>query len=167
MAPSPYGSIESNDLEKATAGPSGFASNDDAENRDDRDYNLGETYYLKDNSDRRSKFLRAILPILIAVAIVGGVGYYFFRDFNHLYPGHGGADGDDAGDYVAPVVAEHNAPAPAPKNQRDGASEAKTHGEGSQAHSSSSCDVHEKCSALGLTGACCPTNEGITLGCCS
>mmetsp|Transcript_12228 Transcript_12228/g.23067 ORF Transcript_12228/g.23067 Transcript_12228/m.23067 type:complete len:152 (-) Transcript_12228:71-526(-) len=150
MAPSPYGSIEGNDPEKAT---SGFASNEDSENRDERDYNLGESYYLKDHSDKRSKFLRALLPILIALAIVGGVSYFFFRDFNKLYPGPGSSESND--DYVAPVSVTD-----------DSTQETKSNGEESHAQSSSSCAANDKCADLGLSGDCCPSSGGFNLACC-
>merc|ERR550525_472618 len=35
-----------------------------------------------------------------------------------------------------------------------------------QSESSSSCSVHKKCVAAGLTGECCPTIDGVTLDCC-
>ena len=31
----------------------------------------------------------------------------------------------------------------------------------------SSCESHASCSALNLSGQCCPTDEGVMLGCCS
>ena len=31
----------------------------------------------------------------------------------------------------------------------------------------SSCESHPSCSALNLSGQCCPTDEGVMLGCCS
>uniref|UniRef100_A0A7S4MTN5 Uncharacterized protein n=1 Tax=Odontella aurita TaxID=265563 RepID=A0A7S4MTN5_9STRA len=165
MAPSPYGSIEGNDPERGVGNQcSSFARNDDAENRDDRDFNLGESYYLRDNSDGRSKFLRALLPILIAVAIVGGLGYYFLRDFEHLYPDQGGGsavEDDDRGS-AGPVLIEDDAPvsAPAPQSSFKTAVPTSYHALGT------SCGANEKCMALGLTGTCCPTVDGVMLGCC-
>ena len=43
-------------------------------------------------------------------------------------------------------------------------SSAVSHGPDSKANN---CASHEKCVAAGLLGKCCPTNEGVFLGCCT
>ena len=52
-----------------------------------------------------------------------------------------------------------------PKSSGDSISSGSGGSSGSP--TSGSCETHPNCNSLGLTGSCCPTAEGIMLGCCS
>lgn len=135
------------------------------------DFDEKDTYYLKEGTltreEKRRKFLLLAVPIIAAVLIIGGAALFLLHDFNHLYPGKGG--GKEPG-YKTKVkhpssVSEksdssssHSAPVSAPTSPSSTFDTGK---------SSSDCSANEKCKAKGLTGDCCPTSDGVILGCCN
>lgn len=135
----------------------------------DPEFNLENTYYVKERSlsrkERCSKLLLVLLPILLALLLLGGVTYYFVSHI--LVRGGGGKHGEISvtypsskgssstvsrpGSFPSPTE-KAPAPAPAPKSH--------------SSSGSSACSSNSKCADLGLIGDCCPTKQGVTLGCC-
>lgn len=123
------------------------------------DFELGQTHYLPSSTNCK-KGLLAFLPVIIFIALMGGVVWAMNKDFNHLYPGHGSSGSNDSDDVrsksstlpIAPSVPlTPEVPSqPVPQKPSD----------------SSSCAIHSKCADLGLTGHCCPTSSGTFLACC-
>lgn len=131
-------------------------------------YDLDNTYYVKERTmsrkERLTKCMLVLVPILAAVILVGGFAYFVIshvlerggrgnRDHAAVaIPANpssgGGRPASRPGTY--PSTEFEPPPAPAPKE--------KTH--------SASCSANSKCVDLGLKGECCPTNDGVTLGCC-
>jgi hypothetical protein len=136
------------------------------------EYDLENTYYVKgrelSSKERLTKCILVLLPILAAVILIGGFAYYVT---NHIlernaggghkadtaYPespySSGGGGPSRPGSY--PSTESNSSPAPAPKKSAH-----------SSSTRSSSCSANPKCLELGLKGNCCPTNDGVTLGCC-
>eukprot|EP00581_Thalassiosira_minuscula_P007632 CAMPEP_0183705804 /NCGR_PEP_ID=MMETSP0737-20130205/2822_1 /TAXON_ID=385413 /ORGANISM="Thalassiosira miniscula, Strain CCMP1093" /LENGTH=137 /DNA_ID=CAMNT_0025933059 /DNA_START=21 /DNA_END=434 /DNA_ORIENTATION=+ len=113
------------------------------------------TYYLNESRFNWNKFLRAAVPVVIALMIMGGFAYGMSHGFNHFYGPPKGSDDDIKRD-------ESWIPLDNPKDDSGAVAVApKAHG------SSGTCATNEKCAALGLTGNCCPTNKGTTLECCN
>lgn len=106
----------------------------------DKEFNENDTYYLNQSQFSWSRFFRAAFPIAIAILIMGGFAYEMTHDFSHFYGPSGGTDDDD--------------------------SIKQDHSWNPQSPSSGSCANNDGCVALELTGDCCPTNEGVMLGCC-
>jgi hypothetical protein len=137
----------------------------------------------------------SIVPLLVAVLIMGGIGFWLFEDFDHLYPGPSGnrspsglkprgppiiSPQGTALDYRyspaiddqptaptpsnlkprGPPISSPGAPAPAPKTSPSSSSSTSSSGGGD-------CSANPACNELDLTGQCCPTGEGVMLGCCS
>jgi hypothetical protein len=163
-----YGTIEEGDLTDHSY-VSARGEDDPSENFFDAD----QTYYLKETmspQQRWRKCMLATFPILVAVLIVGGLGFLLFRDFGHLYPGRNGdpkyhdgtskvtrhhatgAKDDYANhDYIDPVDDDSAAHNSAPRKH-------------STSNGEAACSAHVECSTL--LGDCCPTLKGVTLECC-
>lgn len=151
-------------------------------NDEEEYYPIENTQYITEtNSDRRKRCMNALAPIMIFVLIMGSLTFALSRDFNHLYPGHGGGPTSHAVETVhrAPVVAaqeeETDTTATATsttsktstmndKNQDTVKNKVKTD---SAKDDQSECSYHMECYKLNLTGSCCPTLEGVMLDCCS
>ena len=155
-------------------------------------YQEVDTYYLKPSPLNRSEKLKKLLllgvPILAAVIIIGGAAFLLFKSFDHLYPGPGGSvrpypspsrakDTEPSeppypviprGPLLHPASSPSNTP-PSGSDPRSPMSGGETSGESSSVSSSSgsaACSGHKECSALDLIGDCCPTGQGVMLGCC-
>jgi len=138
------------------------------------EYDIDNTYYVKERTmsrkERINKFLLLLLPILLAVLLVGGFAFYVV---SHVLERGGGRHGNID---VTPQVSTKGtasrpansrpgtyptepklAPAPAPISTKE-----KSHA----SSGSSACASNSKCADLGLIGDCCPTKQGVTLGCC-
>jgi hypothetical protein len=151
-----YGAFEGGD--SAAAAPSSSDPHDES-------FDASESYYLKSEASSSSNwtFKKCFLvsfPILVAAAIVGGAAFFLSRDFNRLYPGHGGSverTGPAAvrthGDKVLHPQSSSTA-------SEDGGSKTSVLG------GMAACSSHPVCSKSGLLGDCCPTEEGIQLNCC-
>lgn len=179
--------------------PAGYGAIDTSEPDDtERQEELKESdfiYFLKDKNatreDRLKKFILGAVPLVIAVILMGGIGFWLFKDFDHLYPGPSGSRSspnlkprgppinspqDSAPDYFpAPSDSDPSPPttsnlkprgppigtpvAPAPSPMKPPAS--------FSSGNDVDCSAIPACNKLGLTGLCCPTGEGVMLGCCS
>lgn len=124
----------------------------------DRSFDVSETYYLKESqltpAERRKKCIAMLLPILLAILIMGGAAFFLLKDFAHLYPTstvdrNYDASGEHRG---VPVPPAPSIPAP-PTTTTSGSKEAD-------------CKNNDKCHELGLVGQCCPTLVGDFLNCC-
>lgn len=142
----------------------------DAEGNKGDDFDANQTYYLKETPvarpDRIRKFLLAAFPILVAIFIMGGAAYFLTQDFSKLYPGRSGDRTKTPSTYHPPTdtspsttTSSSSSEWTGPKSSSSSSSAAmKTTGE-------AACEAHPKCSDL--VGDCCPTSDGIMLGCCS
>lgn len=148
----------------------------------DRSFDADNAYYLKGGSadanltpqQRFKKIIVVAVPIIFAVAIIGGAAFLILRT---VYPGShfgGGEPTHRSGgrptivhsvtDDDAPLV-EPSVPAPSgPKHETP--SNSKTT-ETKQSSGDPACSAHPKCSSAGLIGDCCPTSRGIMLDCCN
>lgn len=148
-----------------------FEKVEGSENRSD--YDIGQTYYLHKTGGGWKKVCRALIPILVALFIVGGVGYYFFE--NILNPGGhgGGGEIETTNESVKSTTSKIPVPAPGPapheaKHSSSTSTAAAPDTKSSSTSSTSaSCSAHPKCSDTGLTGKCCPAEGGIMLECCN
>ena len=145
----------------------------------DKSFDADNAYYLKNESGNNSgqpqqkcrKFLVAGLPILIAIAIIGGAVLYLLKDFSSLYPGRGGGGSSsthraysaqvDVSSYKAAKgeSSETSAGVRGPKVTPPNSEGGKVTG------GDAACSAHEGCSKL--RGDCCPTADGIHLSCCA
>jgi hypothetical protein len=133
----------------------------------DESFDASESYYLKGSSGASGgtrtfkKCFLVSFPILVAAAIVGGAAFFLSRDFNRLYPGHGGSV-----ERTGPAaVRTHGENVVHPSSVGETASE----DDGSQSSvigGKAACSSHPVCSKSGLLGDCCPTEEGLQLDCC-
>jgi hypothetical protein len=169
--PVSYGAVETEETNAADASSAAAV---------DASFDAENTYYLKDSDTRLTrqqrtrKILSTVVPILIAVLIMGGFAWYLLRDFNNLYPGRGGGspeptvktythaigkksleDTTGAKPYVISSRSDSSAAS-------DSSSKSEKHGTGSD----SACAAHSACAKLGLLGLCCPTDKGVHLECC-
>lgn len=134
-------------------------------------YDLDNTYYVKERTmsrkERCSKLLLVMLPIVLAVILVGGFAYYVISHVLERGAG-GGKHGTIETAYPASPKGSSSIPASRPgtypASQSPPAPAPKTKSHSSSA--SSSCSSNSKCADLGLIGDCCPTKQGVTLGCC-
>lgn len=145
----------------------------EAESHDFKETDL--LYYREKELSKQEKLMKIVkiaVPLIIAVTLIGGFAWFLLGDFGHLYPGPAGSQvpghtpaslpTSSAPKAPAPRSAPEEAPppAPAPKYEVHAASTSSSSSGGS------SCTAHSKCSALGLTGQCCPTSAGTILECC-
>mmetsp|Transcript_2031 Transcript_2031/g.3066 ORF Transcript_2031/g.3066 Transcript_2031/m.3066 type:complete len:142 (+) Transcript_2031:267-692(+) len=126
----------------------GGVKEEGGQNIEDRDYQLGETYYLKqDRKKQQNKNFKRLFPVLLSILIMGGIAYALMRDFHHLYP-------------------DNRSKRP-PKNSNSVIS--RTPGSTKKHEpneNKSSCEANPKCLDAGLGGLCCPTGDNVFLGCC-
>jgi hypothetical protein len=179
------------------SGGYGAVDTNEPNDTESQPFQESDVYYLKEQKmsreDRVMKILLAAVPLLVAVLIMGGIGFLLFKDFDHLYPGPGGSTSPSnlkprgppiispqgtAPDYSpaiddqptaptpsylkprGPPISSPTAPAPAPKTSPSSSSSISSSGCGE-------CSANPACNEIGLTGKCCPTGEGVMLGCCS
>lgn len=132
-----------------------------------------DMYYVKETLTREQKMRKLVLiavPILAAVLIIGGAALFLLHDFDNLYPGKGGGKEPSYKSKSHTTINEKPdssstpavpMPAPAPLKRSDFDSGEKGD------NVASACVAHDKCKANGLTGECCPSLDGVFLGCCS
>ena len=134
------------------------ASFEDVEDAQYRDYQLGESYYLKPTkAEERRDLLKVVGPMLVFILIMCGIAYALANDFDHLYPGRGGsgAGGSQPREHYVP-------PPPLPQDSSGDARPAQVV---EVDPNSPHCIDHESCEFL--TGDCCPTTDGLFLDCCA
>jgi hypothetical protein len=137
-------------------------------------YNIDNTYYLGETTlspqQRRKKFLYSVLPLLMAVFIVGGAAAYLLRDFPHLYPTSptsagglssrsGNHDNDDRTTSTSTSTSTKTPNVVIPYKPSSSSSSLRH-------FPLATCDDNSKCAELGLLGLCCPTGAGVMLLCC-
>jgi len=154
-----YGAIGSHDEQQQQQQQSDFEKVEGAEERGPSDYEMGQTYYYLNPSKSKKAFFRGLVPIIIALIIIGGVGYYFFEDVLNPGGGHHGS-GKGKVETTNDVVKSSTKHIPAAPVDTE-----KTKDDSSSS-SSGSCSAYPKCVATGLTGMCCPAAGGIMLECC-
>jgi hypothetical protein len=153
-----YGAFEGGD--SAAAAPSSSDPHDES-------FDASESYYLKGAASSRTwtfkKCFLVSFPILVAAAIVGGAAFFLSRDFNRLYPGHGGSV-----ERTGPAaVRTHGDKVLHPESSANGHAASEDDGSKSSVLGGmAACSSHPVCSKSGLLGDCCPTEEGIQLDCC-
>ena len=125
---------------------------------DDKNYDESNLYYMVEvngtKKDKASKAMKLAVPIIIAAVFIGGLAFMLFHNFAYFYPGRDGHTKDNGGT-TPQKTTDHSyqdddalhTPFPAPA-------------------ALITCNANPKCVTLGLTGACCPTEEGILLECC-
>lgn len=136
------------------------------------EFDLEATYYVKPRAmstrERLTKCILVIVPILAAVILVGGFAYYVT---SHVLERNAGGGHKDTAYPASPYSSGGGRPAsrpgtyPSTESDSPPASAPKKSSHSSST-SPSSCSANSKCLDLGLKGNCCPTNEGVTLGCC-
>jgi hypothetical protein len=128
--------------------------------------------------ERIMKIVKIAVPMIIAVVLIGGLAWFLLRDFGQLYPGPAGTHTSDHAPASVPTSSVQRVPVPTnvqPEKGLQPAAIPKYPSSGSSSSSStkstkssigSTCAANSKCSALGLTGECCPTAAGTMLECC-
>lgn len=151
-----YGTINTKDEE----------SDGNVENKDFDESNL---YYYKGEEltrkEKLSKMIKLLVPIIIAAVFLGGIAFVLFHNFGGLYPGPGEekvrSSGDSASHLTETETSEYTPTSAKPSSSSGSSTPIATKTAGR------SCEANPSCADLGLTGVCCPTDEGIQLGCCS
>lgn len=130
------------------------------ENDTTKHFDANNAYYLKSSTPRTpTKLLLLIIPILLAVLVMGTISYLLLRDFNSLYPGRGG----DQHPYYTKHGSHGSDTSPQPKPETDGGS--SNNGDVTvSSNDDAACSAHEACKAL--VGDCCPNPAGTSLYCC-
>lgn len=140
----------------------------------------GSVYYLKEKSltpkEKFQKLVRVAVPLAIALLVLGGFAYFLTRGFDSLYPAPGEPSHVNIPHFTPSTDTAASPPGPSPLQPygppipspvstpvTSSSSASSSTGGGS---SDSDCSAHPKCNDLGLTGSCCPTGEGVVLGCC-
>jgi hypothetical protein len=133
-------------------------------------------YYKEKEPSRQEKMMKIVkiaVPIIIAFLLIGGFAWVLFKDFGRLYPGPAGSHIPDHPPAAAPAPAfvpdkgpqptiiQKYAELPASTGSSSSSSTTST-----KSISGSACAANSRCSALGLTGECCPTSAGTVLECC-
>eukprot|EP00536_Pseudo-nitzschia_multiseries_P015082 jgi/Psemu1/216806/e_gw1.817.2.1 len=154
-----YGAVSSNDEE----------SGGDGKNRGFDESNL---YYYKDQEltsrEKISKMIKLLVPLIIATGLIGGLAYILFHDFGGLYPAPGEEKTRMNGGSVSQPSETDSMPSVPTYTKTSSFSSSSTPAIAkSDTSAGSSCAANPSCVALGLTGVCCPTLEGVMLGCCS
>uniref|UniRef100_A0A6S8WJJ9 Uncharacterized protein n=1 Tax=Chaetoceros debilis TaxID=122233 RepID=A0A6S8WJJ9_9STRA len=175
---SKYGSVEAGDSDEEKKMQDSASDNaaDKVLNRVVIDTGAGtyeeyDTQYVVTSAEEsKRKLINACFPLLIFVILMGTVVYSLSKDFNHLYPG---AKGDMPSDRrgnnqgvpttTTPKSHQHvfdNYSGPISNAGEQKSSTTTNNGD-------ADCTSNSKCAELELTGICCPTNEGVMLGCCN
>mmetsp|Transcript_19099 Transcript_19099/g.27869 ORF Transcript_19099/g.27869 Transcript_19099/m.27869 type:complete len:166 (+) Transcript_19099:206-703(+) len=148
-------------------------------------YDIENTQYIVSTSEeRRRKCLIGFVPVLLFILLMGGIVYTLMQNFNHLYPSPGGGGRkNDGGKWSVDVTTNEdtssyeNSGASSAGNSEIGPTATGTSGSGTDAEvpaskptkemsGNSECSYHLKCADAGLTGQCCPSLDGVFLGCC-
>ena len=131
--------------------------------------------------ERWTKLLRASLPIVVALVLLGGFGWWTsqavaphrsndkvitveYKDpSTGVMPSSSSSSSSSViGSTPMVVVPKTNQVDMKPMSSSSASSSSTTH----SGRDTSLCSTNSKCSSLGLIGSCCPTNEGVVLGCC-
>jgi len=149
-----------NDMTSITWENIGYGATDAADKAEEEkyqaeiDYQLGETYYLAESPEiKRKKCAHTFLPLLMFALFVCVVALACSRGFDHLYPrhNHNSVTHPDKYDNL-------------PKSINNDAGHSVGETITDESLGSDTCAEYPKCN--GLTGNCCPTDEGTELECC-
>lgn len=128
--------------------------------------------------ERWTKRIKTAVPIIVALIIIGGFGWFTSQaikppqthgaiEVDYKDPAQIPEDGDSTTSYepLSPL------PSPTPRAKDEGRYSGTTSTQSnikskSSGGSGPTCSANSKCDKLGLVGQCCPTGEGVTLGCC-
>jgi hypothetical protein len=161
-----YGSVNKDDEEAA-------GNNDNTNSY----FKESDLYYYKEEEltkkEKTMKIIKACVPILIAVLLIGGFTWILVQNFGTLYPSPGQRQRVRPTNGIE-ISSHHNAP------PDDTTTATTTTTTSSSPHSSSTnessstkdngerfCLAYPKCFDLGLSGECCPTPAGDKLDCCN
>ena len=140
----------------------------------DLSYDIDNTYYVQSRplsaKEKWRKFMLLAIPIVAAFLIMTGFAYVLF----HALPSSSHRTSSGTENSPSSVITT-------PRNYySDGGDKKKpagfsvpaavrepTKSSSTSSKKSSACKDNSKCQQLGLTGECCPTMQGVTLGCCS
>ncbi|KAL3757308.1 hypothetical protein ACHAWU_008469 [Discostella pseudostelligera] len=116
------------------------------------------TYYLNETRCNWNRFFRAVVPVVIALVIMGGFAYGMSHGFTHLYgPPKATDEGGNTKQDISWVPIGNDVEDSSTTSDSDATN---------AAGSSAECSMNSKCASLGLTGMCCPTKKGVLLECC-
>jgi hypothetical protein len=139
----------------------------------DRPFDANQTYYLRDESRWTTRRIMLVLiPILAAILIMGGISWFLFEDFGHLYPGRGGDYGSfgKGGGGSEPTSTKGVTTSKETQEETTTSSSSKSAGASTSAKNLPMDDIGATCAVrpdcAGLVGYCCPTKEGVMLNCC-
>lgn len=116
--------------------------------------------------DQRRRCYMSLCCILISALMIVGFGYFISRGVDSWYPSDGRGK---KGPYS---ISERTSPRATPS--ADDETPARSFSVPAPRYpsppkakpNSASCSANKQCDKLGLTGLCCPTEEGTMLGCC-
>jgi hypothetical protein len=153
--------------------------------KQDETFHEDQTYYLHRANmtsyyDRFRRALLVMLPIVVAAVLVGGAVFLLLRNFQYLYPSPSGSLHDrwsihqESENSVQVNDGVDSSISSVPYNAvRDHVSSTSLHSSAAilnntaAAASAAACEANPLCAKLGLTGDCCPTQDGTTfLLCC-
>ena len=166
-----YGSVNKDDEEAA-------GNNDNTNSY----FKESDLYYYKEEEltkkEKTMKIIKACVPILIAVLLIGGFTWILVQNFGTLYPSPGQKQrirpstgietSSSSSDHTAPPNDDDiiHAPILTPIISKDTTATTSTTSS-TKDNGKSSCSAYSKCFDLGLTGECCPTLAGDKLECCN
>mmetsp|Transcript_9585 Transcript_9585/g.21344 ORF Transcript_9585/g.21344 Transcript_9585/m.21344 type:complete len:134 (-) Transcript_9585:583-984(-) len=115
------------------------------------EFDESNTRYLNEAPFQWGRFLRATVPIVVALLIMGGFAFGMSHGFNHLYGPPKGSDDENNNNIKKDSWIPEETPQKSFPTVNQG---------------SKKCSKHSSCAELNLGGNCCPTDEGIMLECC-
>lgn len=184
-----YGAVDTEQPSKAAQAASDAAASNLESNtlRPVHSYKELDMRFLEETQtskkERRRKMVSTVVPILIAFVIIG---LFAKLALGAIGPYHDPKYSSEFGSNRPPAVETKTtttstessntkssyktteAPAAAPVASTTIASNKKSDEEDTKSKSSlASCSKNDACNLLGLIGECCPTAEGVMLGCCN
>ena len=112
--------------------------------------------------ERRRKCVLVAVPLITAILIIGGFALFLLRNFDMLYPGRNGNGDAPPRRFDPSIPGGHSGTHSMSEKHLETSPPANG---GKKDDMASSCFAHEKCT--GLVGECCPTLDGVFLGCCN
>eukprot|EP00979_Chaetoceros_neogracilis_P004508 scaffold787_cov285-Chaetoceros_neogracile.AAC.72 len=129
-------------------------------------YPIENTLFIVSTAEeKRKKCMNAFTPVLIFVVLMGSIAFALSRDFNHLYPGHGGWETTSTTNNGS----KNSLDVEASDSEQDMGNKVSSnnHVEDVQNVYSAYCSRNHNCVLANVSGVCCPTSEGVQLECCN